>query len=93
MRVIIRKSACNDLERIVRWIVNDSPENARSVAQRILTAIEDKIALFPRMGRPGRLSGTREWVVSGLPYIIVYQVDDARDAIVVLGVFHGAKQR
>lgn len=93
MKVIIRARAYDDLAGIVQWIAADSPQNARSVAERILTALESRLALFPSLGRRGQVDGTREWIVAGLPYVIVYQVDDARDAIVVLGIFHGAQQR
>jgi plasmid stabilization system protein ParE len=93
LKVFIRARAYDDLAGIVQWIAADSPQNARSVAERILTAIELRLALFPSLGRRGRVEGSREWIVAGLPYVIVYQVDDARDVIVVLGIFHGAQQR
>ncbi len=93
MKVVIRESAYDDPAKIVGWIAQDSSESARSVATQILSAIEDRLVLFPRMDRAGQVEGTREWVVAGLPYVIVYQVDDARDAVVVLGVFHGAQKR
>jgi plasmid stabilization system protein ParE len=93
LKVIIRARACDDLAGIVQWIAADSPQNARSVAERIMAAIERRLAHFPSLGRKGRVDGTREWIVAGLPYIIVYQVDEVREAVVVLGVFHGAQQR
>jgi toxin ParE1/3/4 len=37
--------------------------------------------------------GTYEWTVPGLPYIIVHEVDDDSNAIVIIGVFHGAQDR
>jgi plasmid stabilization system protein ParE len=45
------------------------------------------------MGRPGRAAGTREWVVHGLPYLIVYRVDETLDELTVLAIFHGAQDR
>jgi len=45
---------------------------------------------FPEVGRTGRVLGTREWVVRGLPYIIVYEVMP-EETLIVLGVFHGAQ--
>lgn len=45
---------------------------------------------FPQMGRGGREPGTREWVVRGLPYVIVYTHGEA--ALDVLGVFHCARK-
>ena len=64
---------------------------ARSVVTRILDAIESKIPAFPFIGRNGRVEGTREWIVRGLPYIIVYRV--TADTVVVLAIFHGAQNR
>ena len=42
-------------------------------------------------GRPGLIEGTRELVEA--PYIIVYRVDNEREEIVVLAIFHGAQNR
>lgn len=41
----------------------------------------------------GTESGTLEWVVTGLPYVIVYEARAADDEIVVLGIYHGAQLR
>jgi plasmid stabilization system protein ParE len=49
---------------------------------------------FPRMGHTGRVSGTHEWVVRGLPYIIVYEIGAVDpDEVLILGVFHAAQDR
>lgn len=67
--------------------------NARAVVDRIEAAIVNVIAPFPFMGRAGKLAGTREWIVRGLPYIVVYQVDDSSETVAVLGIVHGARDR
>jgi addiction module RelE/StbE family toxin len=41
-------------------------------------------------GRKGRVANTREWVVSGTPYIAVYQI--AGDTLTILRVLHGAQR-
>jgi hypothetical protein len=42
-------------------------------------------------GRPGRSPDTRELVISGLPYLVVYSVDSADPRnVAVLRVLHGA---
>ena len=42
------------------------------------------------MGRPGRVPGTREHMVTGTPYLLPYRV---RDGVVeVLRVFHAARK-
>jgi toxin ParE1/3/4 len=90
VKVIIREAAYADLERIHDWISTDNPSAADSVIGRILDAIE-RLGIFPRLGREGRVPRTREWVVRGLPYIIVYTIDDERQELVIVAVFHGAR--
>jgi hypothetical protein len=34
-----------------------------------------------------------EWVVRGLPYIVVYEVDAKRGELIITAVFHGARDR
>jgi len=93
MKVRIRAQAADDLENIYRWIARDSPGNAAIVLGRLLDAIDRTIPAFPGIGRAGKVHSTREWIVSGLPYIIVYTIDKARDTIDVIAVFHGAQDR
>jgi len=46
------------------------------------------------MGRAGRAAGTHEWVVRGLPYVIVYEISTADPhELLILGVFHAAQDR
>lgn len=59
---------------------------------RIRTAA-DRLAEQPLTGRKGVVPGTREWVVIGLPYIIVYEVHHDREELLVLGIYHGAQLR
>ncbi|WP_343684341.1 type II toxin-antitoxin system RelE/ParE family toxin [Asticcacaulis sp.] len=33
------------------------------------------MADFPDSGRPGRAPKTREWVLNGLPYLLIYSVE------------------
>ena len=92
MKVIIRESAYDDLERIHAWIQKDRPRSADSVIERILESIE-QLDRFPYIGRIGRAPDSYELVVAGLPYIVVYQVNADDDVLVVIGVFHGARDR
>ncbi len=45
---------------------------------------------FPNRGRLGKKEGTRELVMSPLPYIVVYAVRG--DAVYVARILHGAQQ-
>jgi len=82
-------SAANDLKEIARYIRRDSPAAARAVA-KILFREAEGLNIFPGRGRPGRIPGTRELIVAGLPYIVVYRVSDA--ATHILRVYHGARE-
>ncbi|NYZ70305.1 type II toxin-antitoxin system RelE/ParE family toxin [Endozoicomonas sp. SM1973] len=77
-----------DLLGIIDYISDDNPD----AAQRVKDDIEAKAAKlleFPRIGRPGRVEGTRE-LVAWSNYIIVYQEDVL--AIRILRVLHAAQQ-
>jgi len=92
MKLVFDERALADLESIFDWIAQDSPASARIVIDRLFSSIELLVS-FPFMGHAGRDSGMLEWVVPRLPYIVVYQVDQAQDRVVVTGVFHGAQDR
>ena len=76
---------------IYEHIRERNPTAASRVGARIREAAE-VLRSFPYAGRPGRSANTREWVVQGLPYIIVYQVDsDEPVQVTILGIFHCAR--
>ncbi len=78
-----------DLTEIRDYIASDKPDTARNVAVRIKNEIS-RLKEHPGIGRPGRVEGTRELVVSDLPYIIPYRVK--KNAIEILRVLHGARE-
>ena len=45
---------------------------------------------FPNRGRPEKKNGTRELVLSPLPYVVVYTV--RADVIYIVRILHGAQQ-
>ena len=90
MRLRWRLSAVNDLTEIRDFISENDPEAARAVVNRVLHSVE-RLESFSNSGRVGQVPGTRELVVPGLPYIVVYTTDDTD--ISVIGVFHGARDR
>lgn len=81
--------AINDLQALRQYIAADSLKSADRVAARIITAI-DVLSEQPCIGRPGRIFGIRELVVSDTPYIIPYRVKN--NVVEILRVFHGAMQ-
>ena len=90
MRLRWRLSAVSDLAEIRDFISENDPKAARAVVDRVFRSV-DRLEAFPKSGRVGQVLGTRELVVPGLPYIVVYIFDDT--AISIIGVFHGARER
>ena len=78
----------DDLDNIAGYISQDNPEAARRVVSRLWTAVKT-LAEQPEMGRPGRVHGTRELVVSDTPFVVPYRV--AGSDIEILRVLHGAR--
>ena len=74
------------------YIDERNPTAATRNVARIRAAAE-RLGEFPQMGRSGAAAGTQEWVVRGLPYIIVHELNTADGEIIILGVYHGAQLR
>ncbi len=89
MDIIWLDRARREVVHIREYIARDNPRAARQVARRILEFTE-KLRTTPSIGRPGRLYGTRELVVTRTPFIILYRVRDG--VIEILRVIHGARR-
>lgn len=80
--------AIADRETIFEYIVRDSPPSAVRIDKFIETQVE-LLASSPELGRPGRIMGTRELVVSHTPYIVAYRITSK--SVRILRVLHGAQ--
>lgn len=89
MRINWLTKAGQDLVDIRSFIAADHPDVAAQVAKRILDTVA-YLRDHPEIGRPGRIPGTRELVIPGLPYIVPYLVKGA--TIVILGVLHASQE-
>lgn len=78
-----------DLESIEEYISEDSPAQAIEVVMRIIEAVE-VLEDHPQIGKLGRVDGTRELVISNLPYNIPYRKNG--QWIEILRVFHQARK-
>jgi toxin ParE1/3/4 len=78
----------DDLEKIVAHIQKDNRKAAQDTGRKIYESIS-QLRQFPRSGRAGRIEGTRELVISSLPYLVVYRVKEA--AVEVVRIFHAAQ--
>ncbi|KTC69004.1 Toxin RelE2 [Legionella birminghamensis] len=89
MKIKMTRLALNDLQTTKDYISQDKPDEAITVMQRIMEAIEH-IATFPSIGRTGRVPRTKELVVSGTPLIVVYQVKD--NTLFIVRIIHSARK-
>lgn len=93
MKLRYTAAARGHIAGIFNYINDRNPTAATQVVARIRLAAE-RLAEFPRIGHAGRVPSTYEWVVRGLPYIVVYDISlGDEDEVVILGVFHGAQNR
>ena len=90
MRLRWTKRAERDLDEIAAYIGQDSPAAAARVILELLDQTENLLLERPAVGRPGRVLGTRELVIGGLPYVVPYRVRE-KD-IEVLRVLHTSRR-
>lgn len=89
MRLRWLSLAIGDLVALRAYIARDNPVAASDVARRIRQTVE-LLRDQAGMGRPGRVEGTKELVISGTPYIVPYRVRN--EEVQVLRVLHGAQR-
>ncbi|MGP0070448.1 MAG: type II toxin-antitoxin system RelE/ParE family toxin [Bryobacteraceae bacterium] len=80
--------AVDDLEGIREYLDHHYPHLTESTVRTIYRYIRS-LKKAPNRGRPGHRSGTRELVLTPLPYVVVYSVK--AEAVEILHIYHGAQ--
>jgi addiction module RelE/StbE family toxin len=81
--------AIADLRAIKAYIAKENPEAARLV----IASIRSETGILinqPTIGRAGRISGTRELVISQYSYIVAYR--EQNNEVHILAVVHTSRQ-
>ena len=86
--LIFAKPAAQDLSQIADYIALDNPIAAEKVFREVIQTTE-ALAHFPNLGRRGRVTGTREIILSNAPYVVVYRSNP--DRIIIIAIFHTAR--
>lgn len=73
----------------LEYIARDNPRAAADQDERVGQGLR-VLKAHPRAGRPGRVPDTRELVIPGTPFIVVYRLRAER--IEVIRFLHGAQQ-
>jgi toxin ParE1/3/4 len=89
MRIVWQREARDDLKTIVTYVRDDNPDVARRI-YRVIQAQVKHLAGFPYFGREGRVEGTRELVIAGLPYIVAYY--RVGQEVRILAVVHASRK-
>lgn len=89
MQVRWLRTALRNLDEEAAYIARDDPQVAARMVERIAASV-DRLATYPASGRPGRVPGTRELVISDTPYVIPYRVRG--ELVEILRVFHSARK-
>ncbi len=89
MKLVWSPTARRDLGDIRRYIARGNPAAAGRTVQRILRAV-DNLAIFPELGRGGRLRDSRELIIPSTPFIVIYTVSD--QGVEIESVIHTARK-
>ena len=74
------------MDGAIDYIARENPQAAARIAKQIWHA-GASLGDNPRMGRPGRLPDSREWVVNRTPYVLAYRIKS--NQIEIMRVLHG----
>ncbi len=82
-----------DLDKIEAHIAK---KNSNLVTIDVVMGIVDSVYLIlpdhPRAGRQGRLKNTRELVIDGYPFIVIYRERISTNTVEILRVLHDAQR-
>ena len=89
MRILWLRAAERNLEEQIEYIGERNLRAANTLADKIAASVA-RLADRSHRGRSGRVAGTRELVVPGTPYIVVYVV--GADYVRIHRVLHDAQR-
>ena len=90
LRVRFSNLALADLEGIAAYIGKDSEAAVRRVILRIEEVCR-KLGEVPGMGRVSEVPPARKLTVPPWRYKIIYEIDEAQGEVMILRVYHGAR--
>ncbi len=78
------------LQEIRAFVALDKPHAAERLATRIVSVVE-ALRMHPYLGRVGPEPGTRELIIGGTPYSILYRVRGPR--LIIATISHAAQSK
>ena len=89
MRIVITRRASEQLDAAYGFLASENLSAARRQQESIIRAI-NQLADFPETGRPGRIVGTREFIIQRTPHVAAYRISNS--TVRVLALLHGARR-
>ena len=93
-RVNITSEALADIQSIFDYIETNSPQNASTMIERILDAVDELDSMptrFKVVGHTDNGSPVHGMVVR--PFIVYYRVEESPKAVFIVAIQHGARQQ
>jgi plasmid stabilization system protein ParE len=82
-------TAQSHLLHLDSYLFERSPAGADRIVDRIFEVV-GSLDRFPLAGKPGRVAGTREWVIPSTSYIVAYRIH--HEAVHILAIMHDAQR-
>ncbi|MFH1806680.1 MAG: type II toxin-antitoxin system RelE/ParE family toxin [Pseudomonadota bacterium] len=89
MKIAWARTALADLRDIIDYIEIRNRVAAKTTYHLISGSVS-QLANHPFIGRAGRVTGTREMIVNGTPYLVAYRLAESR--IDIIAVLHGSRK-
>jgi toxin ParE1/3/4 len=90
LKISWSEAASRDLDNIETYIFADNPRAAIETVLKIISKVDTLLPDNLAIGRAGRIFGTRELVLSDLPYVVMYQA--RANTIEIIRVLHAARK-
>ena len=89
MQIIWLKIALKNLDELAEYISQENPQAARQMLESIEMQV-NLLATHPALGRPGRVLGTRELMISNTHYLVPYRIKN--NTVEILRVSHTSRR-
>jgi toxin ParE1/3/4 len=88
MLVLWTRPSLADVEGLQDFTATDNPSAAGTLVHALFDGTEEFLSTNPHAGRKSRVPGTRELVLSGIPFIVA---DRVTERVEILAVVHSAR--
>ena len=89
MQIKWQEDAIHDLAALREYIAQDNPQAAQRISGLILLRVQT-LKAHPLLGKAGRIHTTRELVMVGTPYTLIYFPQPG--AVSIMRVLHQAQR-